>query len=62
MATCQPGGAYLQYWIPAQGFSADDVIRGPAATARITFQQLTTELTMTVSCSSGRPVAQVTGG
>jgi hypothetical protein len=62
MANCQPGGAYLQYWIPAQGFQADDVIRGPAPTARITFEQLANELTMTVSCSSGQPVAHITGG
>lgn len=62
MASCQPGGAYLQYWIPAQGFEAGDVIRGPAALARIQFEHLTTEVTMTVSCSSGTPVAHVTGG
>lgn len=59
MASCQAGGAYLQYWSPAQGFQTDDVVRGPAARARLVFENASTALTMTVSCQGGRPVDQV---
>lgn len=62
LASCQPGGAYLVYWSPAQGFEAGNVVRGPAAVASVQFEQGQTELTMIVSCSSGSPVAQVRGG
>jgi hypothetical protein len=59
-ASCQPGGAYLQYWSPNQGFEADDVARGPAAVASITFEGSAGGVVMHVSCNSGVPVAQVT--
>jgi hypothetical protein len=62
VASCQPGGAYLISWSPAPGFEADDVVRGPAATASVQFEQTTTELTMAVSCSSGTPVAHLSAG
>jgi hypothetical protein len=59
MAECQPAGAYLLYWSPDQGFQADDVHRGPAAVARVTFEQLpNNEAVMQVSCKGGKPVAQ----
>jgi hypothetical protein len=60
MASCQPGGAYLQYWSPDQGFQADDVVRGPASVAKVTFEGSGGGLIMRVSCPSGTPVAQVT--
>jgi hypothetical protein len=59
-ASCQPGGAYLQYWSPNQGFEADDVARGPAAVASITFEGSGGGVVMHVSCNSGVPGAQVT--
>lgn len=61
-ASCKPGGAYLISWSPAQGYEVGDVVRGPAAVASIQFERLTTELDMTVSCSSGTPVAKVSDG
>jgi hypothetical protein len=59
MATCESAGAYLLYWSPDQGFEADDVIRGPAAVASVTFQNLTSGIVMRVSCSGGTPIAHV---
>lgn len=59
MATCESAGAYLLYWIPDQGFQADDVVRGPAAVASVVFQNTTSRIVMRVSCSGGRPIASV---
>jgi hypothetical protein len=59
VASCQPGGAYLQYWSPDQGFNADDVARGPAAVASVTFEGPAGGVVMRVSCQSGTPVAHV---
>lgn len=59
VASCQSGGAYLQYWSPDQGFMADDVARGPAAVASVTFEGPGGGVVMRVSCSSGTPVAHV---
>ena len=62
IASCQSGLAYLQSWTPTQGYTADDVIRGPAATARIGFQQGTTEYAISVTCNGSNPVGTVTSG
>jgi hypothetical protein len=59
MASCQAGLAYLQYWSPAQGYQADNVVRGPAAKARVAFESVTSELVMTVTCQGGKPADQV---
>jgi hypothetical protein len=61
MATCQSGGAYLLYWSPDQGFQADDVYRGPAAVATVTFRGPTASasVVMRVTCPAGTPVAHV---
>jgi hypothetical protein len=63
VAECQAGGAYLESWSPAQGFVVDDVYRGPAQTARVTFTPATgsddSAVTMLVSCSAGTPSAKV---
>jgi len=60
VASCQPAGAYLISWSPVQGYEVDGVIRGPAVTARVTFNPTTVsptarEVTMVVSCSAGVP-------
>jgi hypothetical protein len=60
VASCEPAGAYLQYWSPAQGFEADDVARGPAAVARVTFEGPAGGVVMHVSCAGGTPAAQLT--
>src|SRR5215472_16406389 len=55
LAVCQAAGAYLQLWVPAQGFRADDPHRGPAAVASVTFERLRSEMILRVSCASGTP-------
>jgi hypothetical protein len=60
VASCQSAGAYLISWSPLQGYEVDGVIRGPAATARVTFSTTAVsptarEVTMVVSCSAGVP-------
>jgi hypothetical protein len=59
LATCQATSVYLIYWSPAQGFSADDVARGPAVVASVTFENQSGGLIMRVSCPAGTPQAQV---
>ena len=59
LASCPSAGAYLVSWIPDQGFTADDVIRGPAAVASVTFSNAAGGVVMRVSCASGTPVAHV---
>jgi len=58
-AECKPGGAYLVYWTPQNGFEADHVVQGPAAVASVTFRGSTSGVVLKVSCSGGRPVAHV---
>jgi hypothetical protein len=59
LASCQSAGAYLVYWSPDQGYTADDVTRGPAAVASVTFSNTAGGVVMRVSCQSGTPVAHV---
>jgi hypothetical protein len=59
VASCEPAGAYLQFWSPDQGFQADDVARGPAAVAKVTFEGSAGGVIMRVSCTSGTPAAQL---
>jgi hypothetical protein len=57
VATCQGAQSYLVSWSPRQGYQVGDVIRGPALTARVTFESRANRLTMAVSCSAGVPSA-----
>jgi hypothetical protein len=57
VAACQAAGAYLVSWSPLQGYEVGDVSRGPAATARVTFESNASRVIMTVSCSAGVPTA-----
>jgi hypothetical protein len=59
LARCTADGAYLVLWSPAQGYHAGDVIRGPAATARVEFESLTSEIKVVVICVGGVPQANV---
>ena len=63
LAGCAGARAYLVSWSPGQGFEAASVIRGPAASARVTFTDPQLTVTMIVSCASGVPAAttSVTG-
>jgi hypothetical protein len=58
-ADCLPGGAHLLYWTPDQGFQVDDVHRGPAPVASVTFQGAGGDMAMYVSCRNGTPVARL---
>ena len=62
VADCRPAGAYLVSWSPVPGYESGTVIRGPAVTARVTFNSATNSVTMTVSCSAGVPTATTTVG
>jgi hypothetical protein len=62
IASCQSAQAYLQSWTPTQGYTADDVIRGPAAQASVGFEQATTEYKISVTCNGSNPVGTVTAG
>ena len=60
LAEGRPAGAYLVSWSPVQGYQADDVARGPAATARVVFESSANSVTVTVTCpdgAAGAPVA-----
>ena len=65
VASCVAGGAYLDSWSPAQGYLTGDVRRGPAQTARVTFDPASGSddgaVTMVVSCSAGTPTARTWG-
>ena len=60
LAQCRPGGAFLVSWSPAQGYQADSVTRGPAATAQVIFESSARSVTMVVSCQAGVPEASYT--
>jgi hypothetical protein len=57
LAECGTAGSYLVSWSPTQGYETGDVIRGPAATTRVTFESDADSVTMVVTCSSGTPAA-----
>jgi eukaryotic-like serine/threonine-protein kinase len=62
VADCRPVGAYLVSWSPVPGYESGTVIRGPAVTARVTFNSAANSVTMMVSCSAGVPTATTTVG
>jgi serine/threonine-protein kinase len=59
LAVCQAGDAYLVSWSPEPGYAADDVVRGPAASARVLFIAGDRGVRMTVSCIGPMPSATV---
>src|SRR4029077_15570713 len=59
VARCEAAGAYLAYWSPAQGFRTDDVKRGPAPVATLTFEGPNIEVTLKVPCAGGVPQLEV---
>jgi hypothetical protein len=56
-ASCAGGRATLVTWTPAQGYRADDLVRGPATTPSLTFKSDRQEYRVTVGCAAGEPVA-----
>ena len=62
VARCASGLVTLQSWSPAQGYSADHVVRGPATVASIRFDPGSGRaVRVTVTCHDGVPEA-TTGG
>lgn len=59
LARCGDGQAYLVYWTPEPGFKAEDVIRGPAPTARVTFEAPGREVKVSIVCVGGVPQPSV---
>jgi hypothetical protein len=60
VATCYPAGAYLISWSPQPGYTADDVLRGPAATAQLQFEAASQGVSVVVTCAGSVPSASVT--
>jgi hypothetical protein len=59
LARCSGGQVTLVSWSPAQGYRADDVAPGPAASARVKFKAGRDELRVTVTCAGDQPSAEV---
>jgi uncharacterized membrane protein YgcG len=57
VASCARGAAYLVSWSPAQGYGSDQIFRGPAAVAKVTFDAGGSAMTMAISCHGGTPTA-----
>ena len=60
VAACGSSGAYLISWSPQQGYLAEDVVRGPAPQARVTFLAGQSGVSMSVSCNASTPSAAIT--
>ena len=60
VATCYPAGAYLISWSPQPGYTADDVLRGPAAAAQLQFEAASQGVNVVVTCAGSVPSASVT--
>lgn len=59
LASCGSSGAYLISWIPQQGYQVDDVVRGPAATARVVFLAGPSGVRVDVTCAGSLPTEAV---
>lgn len=59
LADCGSTGAYLISWSPQQGYRADDVVRGPAATATVDFLAGPSGVRVAVTCAGSVPTEAV---
>jgi hypothetical protein len=59
VARCQDDRVYLVSWSPAQGYRADEVWRGPARVARVSFESSQREVTIEARCVNGTPAGRV---
>jgi hypothetical protein len=59
---CLDSGAYLVSWSPAQGYSADDVHRGPAPEVLVRFESETRADVVTARCAAGVPQPSISAG
>jgi hypothetical protein len=55
VARCTGPQAYLISWSPAPGFHTDDVNRGPATSASVTFVNGPQQVDVRVHCLAGVP-------
>ncbi len=55
LASCASGNATLTRWIPATGYGVDGFVQGPARAAWVKFKADGSEITVTVTCVSGKP-------
>jgi hypothetical protein len=58
-ARCEDGKVTVLGAIPAQGFHADGVERGPVASSSLTFESEEAEYGVTVDCRGGSPAVHV---
>ncbi|BCJ58290.1 septum formation initiator [Micromonospora endophytica] len=58
VAECVPGGVYLSFWSPQQGYRVDDVDRGPDDDAEVTFVGPSGKHELSVRCVGGVPVLE----
>ncbi|MFI7075724.1 septum formation initiator [Micromonospora sp. NPDC049903] len=56
VAECVPGGVWLASWSPKQGYSVEDVDRGPDDDAEVKFVGPSGEHELSVRCQAGVPV------
>ena len=59
LAGCAGPSAYLISWSPQQGYAADDVVRGQAASAQVVFLAGSAGVRLTVTCAGQVPTAMV---
>jgi hypothetical protein len=59
LAHCVNGQAFLVSWTPAPGFEASNISRGPATTARVTFEASGAEYHVAVTCAGDVPQSTV---
>jgi len=59
VARCVAGKAELISWSPAQGYEADDVRRGPAASVGLQFERDDIEIKISVECVGGVPTPHI---
>ena len=55
LASCASGNATLTRWIPATGYGVDGFVQGPASLAWVKFKADGSEITVNVTCASGKP-------
>ncbi|WP_341719299.1 septum formation initiator [Micromonospora sp. FIMYZ51] len=58
IAVCVPGGVWLEFWSPRQGYRVDDVDRGPDDDAEVKFVGPSGSYELSVRCVGGVPVLE----
>lgn len=53
IVSCYGSNAHLDQWIPAIGYGADDISRGPGVVVKVTFENAQREVSITARCVGG---------